>query len=60
MPGIKYTCKGERMVHEDGDVNYTGCGVDMTQAIEAVPADGNEHVVACPYCGARTTVTKNP
>lgn len=37
-----------------------GCGADLTDLIEGVPADGAEYALACPRCGMAHTARRTP
>lgn len=50
---IQYLCQGRAVRVEGEYVGREGCGRDVTDAILAVPVDGQEHEVACP-CGKLT------
>lgn len=45
---ITYSC--HFAVRTDKDGNSIFCGADLTDLIEAIPADGNDHDVECPKC----------
>jgi|SRR5215831_3870563 len=52
-----------RLIHHrpegsGGDSYREYCGTDITDLIEAVPADGDTHDVTCPKCGAVNPCTK--
>lgn len=53
---ITYTCRGRRVVSQRPQ--RTGCGFDLTPAIDALPTDGGTHEITCPNCGNVTSVTR--
>jgi len=43
-----------------GKPQRAGCGTVLNKLIDLVPADGAEHEVECPDCGAVSRVSKTP
>lgn len=71
---IRYTCNGPR-VYRIGDetvaiadgtlmdgeyLGHQGCGHDLTALMDALPADGLPHEVACPRCETVGTHMRTP
>lgn len=53
---MRFICRGKR---DDNGIRI-GCGEDLTEIIEAVPADGEEREYECPKCGNTGDVMKTP
>lgn len=51
---VKYACKGPK-VKGGGNV---GCGAELTELVLNVPADGEQHLIACPACSTEAAVSK--
>ena len=57
---IRYFCNGPRVFQEGEYLGHTGCGVELTALFAAMPADGQDHDVTCPKCGAVGTHMRTP
>ncbi|MCI0488925.1 MAG: hypothetical protein L0229_20225 [Blastocatellia bacterium] len=58
MEEITYTCRGPRVSEDSAE--RAGCGLDITELVQAVEVDGETHEIECPRCGNVATVTRTP
>ena len=49
--GIRYFCNGPRVFQEGEYLGHQGCCVELTALFAEMPADGQDHEIACPKCG---------
>lgn len=57
---VTYLCAGPRIFQEGEVLGREGCGFDVTELIEAIPFDGQDHSVECPQCRTVASVMRAP